>query len=156
MNVELEAIYNIMKNMNSSGNCCHQYISQRLGHQGNAPPLLLTTVCKHLGTEETSCWTFGRGISSHSCPIQYFSCSTVLHLLCRVLCLTMDQMLTADERSGMPHTIRDADVWSECWYQARCSISSLVFRTCCPFFQREFSILIYLSTEQFLPQSILN
>jgi len=24
--------------------------------------LLFTAVCEHLGTEETSCWTFGRGI----------------------------------------------------------------------------------------------
>lgn len=30
-------------------------------------PLLLTAACKHQGTEETSCWTFARGMSSRSC-----------------------------------------------------------------------------------------
>lgn len=27
-----------------------------------AAPLLLSTVCKHLGTEKTSCWTFERNV----------------------------------------------------------------------------------------------
>jgi len=41
-------------------------------------PLLFTTVCKHLGTEDTSCWTFvGRRIPAAG--------SSVLGLLCLIL-----------------------------------------------------------------------
>jgi len=47
-----------------------QHISKKLG-QGHVYPcvassLLLTTVSKCLATEETSFWTFGRGLLSHS------------------------------------------------------------------------------------------
>jgi len=41
-------------------------------------PSSSNNICKHLGTEETSCWTFGRGMLSHSCPIEDSSCSAVL------------------------------------------------------------------------------
>lgn len=37
-----------------------------------ASSLHLTTVCKHMGAQESSCWSFWRGMLSHSC------CSTVL------------------------------------------------------------------------------
>ena len=49
--------------------------------QVHASPLLLTTVCKHLGTEETSCWTSGRGMLSHSCLMEDSSCSAALGLM---------------------------------------------------------------------------
>ena len=49
-----------------------------------ASPLLLTSVCKHLGTEVTSCRTFGRGMLSHTCLILDSSCSAVPSLLCCV------------------------------------------------------------------------
>ncbi len=60
----------------------HQHISKKLG-QGHvyhcvASPLLFITVCKRLGTEETSCSSLGIGMLSHSCLIQASSCSTVL------------------------------------------------------------------------------
>jgi len=50
----------------------HNHVCQRV-----TSPLLLTTVYKHLETEETCCWTFGRGMSSHSCLKYKSSCSTV-------------------------------------------------------------------------------
>jgi len=52
--VESEIFYSFMKNGH------HVYHSV-------ASPLLLTTVCKCLGPEETGCWIFGRGMSSYSC-----------------------------------------------------------------------------------------
>lgn len=42
-----------------------------------ASPLLLT-VCKDLGTEKSSCWTFGREVLTHFCLIEDPSCSTIL------------------------------------------------------------------------------
>lgn len=44
-------------------------------------PLLLATFRKHLGTEETRCQIFGRGMLSCFCPIGDSRCSTVLDLL---------------------------------------------------------------------------
>jgi len=46
-------------------------------------PLLLTTVCKHLETEETCCWTFWKS------------------LLCRVLHFMMYQMFSVGENSEL-------------------------------------------------------
>ena len=44
-----------------------QYDKENMGHVYHcvASPLLLLAVCKHLGTVETSFWTFGRG---QCCP----------------------------------------------------------------------------------------
>ncbi len=56
-----------------------------------ASPLLFITVCKRLGTEETSCSSLGIGMLSHSCLIQASSCSTVLGLLCRIFLFMMRQ-----------------------------------------------------------------
>lgn len=47
-----------------------------------ASPLLLTTVYKRLGSEESSCWMFGKGMLSHCCLIEDPNCST--DLLCCV------------------------------------------------------------------------
>lgn len=41
---------------------------------------LLLTAHKHLETEATSCWTFGRGLLSHFCLIQDSLHSIFLHL----------------------------------------------------------------------------
>ena len=38
-------------------------------------------ICKHLGAEETSCWSFGRGTLSHSCLKEDSSCSAIPGLL---------------------------------------------------------------------------
>lgn len=54
-----------------------------------ASTLLLTTVHKCLGSEESSWWTFGRGIS-HSCQ------------LCCIFQFTMRQICEISERSGLP------------------------------------------------------
>ncbi len=83
----------------------HQHISKKLG-QGHvyhcvASPLLFITVCKRLGTEETSCSSLGIGMLSHSCLIQTSSCSTVLGLLCRIFLFMMRQMFSMGERSGL-------------------------------------------------------
>ena len=43
------------------------------------------TSCQTSGTEETSCWTFGRGTVSHSSLIQVSSCPTAPGLLCWIL-----------------------------------------------------------------------
>ena len=40
-------------------------------------------LCKHLGSEQISCWSFGRGILSHSCLMHYSSCSILMGLDCR-------------------------------------------------------------------------
>ncbi len=64
-------------------------------------PLLFITVCKRLGTEETSCSSLGIGMLSHSCLIQASSCSTVLGLLCRIFLFMMHQMFSMGERSGL-------------------------------------------------------
>ncbi len=66
-----------------------------------ASPLLFITVCKRLGTEETSCSSLGIGMLSHSCLIQASSCSTVLGLLCRIFLFMMRQMFSMGERSGL-------------------------------------------------------
>ncbi len=63
--------------------------------------LLLTTVCKRLGSEETSCWSFERGMLSHSCLTYDSSCSTVLGLLCQIFCFMIGQMFSTSERSGL-------------------------------------------------------
>ncbi len=65
------------------------------------PSLLFITVCKRLGTEETSCSSLGIGLLSHSCLIQASSCSTVLGLLCRIFLFMMRQMFSMGERSGL-------------------------------------------------------
>lgn len=49
--------------------------------------ILLRTVHKHLKTEGTGCWTFGRGMLSHSCLMYYCGCSIVLGLLEHFFCL---------------------------------------------------------------------
>ncbi len=64
-------------------------------------PFLFITVCKRLGTEETSCSSLGIGMLSHSCLIQASSCSTVLGLLCRIFLFMMRQMFSMGERSGL-------------------------------------------------------
>ncbi len=66
-----------------------------------ASPLLFITVCKRLGTEETSCSSLGIGMLSHSCLIQASICSTVLGLLCRIFLFMMRQMFSMGERSGL-------------------------------------------------------
>ncbi len=66
-----------------------------------ASPLLFITVCKRLGTEETSCSGLGIGMLSHSCLLQASSCSTVLGLLCRIFLFMMRQMFSMGERSGL-------------------------------------------------------
>ncbi len=66
-----------------------------------ASPLLFITVCKRLGTEETSCSSLGIGMLSHSCLIQASSCSTVLGLLCRIFLFMMRQMFSMGEISGL-------------------------------------------------------
>ncbi len=76
----------------------HQHISRKLG-QGHVyhcvpSPLLFITVCKRLGTEETSCSSLGIGMLSHSCLIQASSCSTVLGLLCRIFLFMTRQMFS--------------------------------------------------------------
>ncbi len=65
------------------------------------PPLLFITVCKRLGTEETSCSSLGIGMLSNSCLIQASSCSTVLGLLCRIFLVMMRQMFSMGERSEL-------------------------------------------------------
>ncbi len=79
-------------------------ISKKLG-QGHvyhcvASPLLFITVCKRLGTEETSAQV-RIGCCSHSSLIQASSCSTVLGLLCRIFLFMMRQMFSMGERSGL-------------------------------------------------------
>ncbi len=64
-------------------------------------PSSFITVCKRLGTEETSCSSLGIGMLSHSCLIQASSCSTVLGLLCRIFLFMMRQMFSMGERSGL-------------------------------------------------------
>ncbi len=66
-----------------------------------ASPLLFITVCKRLGTEETSCSSLGIGMLFHSCLIQASSCSTVFGLLCRIFLFMMRQMFSMGERSGL-------------------------------------------------------
>ena len=83
----------------------HQHISKKLG-QGHvyhcvASPLLFITVCKRLGTEETSCSSLGIGMLSHSCLIQASSCSTVVSLFCGIFLFMMCQMFSMGERSGL-------------------------------------------------------
>jgi len=81
-NVESEIFHHFMKNINSSWIRWLQQVSKKLGqahvYHCVASPLHLQAVCKCLATEETSCWTFGRGMSSHSCPIYSSICSAVL------------------------------------------------------------------------------
>ena len=48
-------------------------------------PFLLKTLSKHLGTEDTNCWSFESRILYHSCLMYDFSCSTVRGLRCCVL-----------------------------------------------------------------------
>ncbi len=64
-------------------------------------PSSFITVCKRLGTEETSCSSLGIGMLSHSCLIQASGCSTVLGLLCRIFLFMMRQMFSMGERSGL-------------------------------------------------------
>ncbi len=65
------------------------------------PLLFLITVCKRLGTEETSCSSLGIGMLSHSCLIQVSSCSTVLGILCHIFLFMMRQMFSMGEISGL-------------------------------------------------------
>ena len=73
-----------------------QHVSKKL-EQGDAyhrvaSPLLLTTVYKKLGSEETSCWSLRRGVLSHSCLMQDSSFSTVLGFWSRTFHFMMHQM----------------------------------------------------------------
>lgn len=83
----------------------HQHISKKLGqdhvYHFEASPLLFITVCKCLGTEETSCLSLGIGMFSHSCQIQASRCSTVLGLLCWIFLFMMHQIFSMGERSGL-------------------------------------------------------
>jgi len=54
-----------------------------------AVTILLTTVCKCLGAEETSCLTSGRGC----CPISDSSCSTLLRCEWQVDCVRRQMFL---------------------------------------------------------------
>ena len=56
------------------------------------PPRPLTIVCKHLGSEESLCWSFGRGMSSHSCSMTDAGCSTVTRRLCHIFCFMVCQL----------------------------------------------------------------
>jgi len=94
-----------MKSVSSSWSWWQQHISKKLG-QGHvshcaACRLLLTTVCKHLGTEETSCWTVGREMLPHSHLIYISICSTALGLLCHIQRFKMRQIFSTQERSGL-------------------------------------------------------
>ncbi len=64
------------------------------------PLFFFITVCKRLGTEETSCSSLGIGMLFHFCLIQASSCSTVLGLLCRIFLFMMRHMFSMGERSG--------------------------------------------------------
>jgi len=61
---ESDILYCLMTNISSFLIWWQQHVSKKLGqvHVSHcvASHLLLTIVCKHLGTEETSCRTFGR------------------------------------------------------------------------------------------------
>lgn len=59
---------------------------------------LLTTVCKHMGTKESSCWTFGREMF-RSWLIWDSSCSTVLGLF--IFHFVMHPLFSTGERSGL-------------------------------------------------------
>lgn len=68
-------------------------------HHCVASPVRLTTVCKHLESDENSCWTFGGGMLSYSCLTKDFSCSAVLgHLFC-ILHFVIHKMFSTTEKS---------------------------------------------------------
>lgn len=52
-NIQLQGRYWLILVFNGSNSCRESWHRVEF-------PVLLTTVCKHLGTEETRCWTFGR------------------------------------------------------------------------------------------------
>ena len=82
-----------------------QQIPKKLGqghfHHCVASPLLLTTLNRRLGTEETSFSSLEIGMLSHSCLIQASNCSIVLGLLCCTFLFMMRQMFSIGERSGL-------------------------------------------------------
>jgi len=77
-----------MKNISPSWIWRQQHGPEKLG-QCHVSPLLLMTVSKHLATEETSCWTSGRGTLSHSCLINISIYWTVKHQMFSVGVSTM-------------------------------------------------------------------
>lgn len=97
-----------------------------------ASPLLLTAVCKHLGTEETSCWSFSeRGMLSHSCLVLDSNCSKVLGLLCCIFCFKLWQILSVYERfelqAGKEET-RSLLLWITKSASIMCSIALTIER----------------------------
>lgn len=54
---------------------------------------LLAAAHKHPGTEETGCWTSGRGMLSQFCLIQNPCCSTVLGFLCCMFCFMIFNLI---------------------------------------------------------------
>ena len=73
-----------------------QHISNKLG-QGDfyyhvASPLPLTTGCKCVRSEETSCWSVNRAMMSHSRLMQESDFSKVLGLFCWIFVLFYDML----------------------------------------------------------------
>ena len=84
---------------------CLQHVPKELGQQHVyhcvKSPLLLTTLNKHLGTDDTNFWSFVSGILCHSCLIYDFSCSTVRGLRCRILRFVMCHTFSRGDRSWL-------------------------------------------------------
>ena len=103
-NVETEIFYNFMGNISSFWLWWQQHISEKLEqgylYQCGASPLPLATFYEHLGSEETSVWSFRRGMS-HFFLIQDCSWSTVLGLCSQVFRFMIHQMFSVGERSGL-------------------------------------------------------
>lgn len=68
-----------------SSHLSKKMLGQCLFDHCGVSPLLLTMICKSLGTQETSCWTFFRG--GECCPVFLcYSCSIFMGLLYHIFC----------------------------------------------------------------------
>ena len=65
-----------------------------------ASPLLLPSLCTHLGTERTICLSLGRRILFCSCLIYRLSWLIVLELLCHSFHFRMHKMFSVSGKSG--------------------------------------------------------
>ena len=95
----------LFPNFMASTNLGQKKLGQGHFYHCVASPLLLTTLNRRLGTEETSFSSLEIGMLSHSCLIQASNCSVVLGLLCRTFLFMMRQMFSRGERSGLQAAI---------------------------------------------------
>ena len=91
--------YQLLLNLMAAA--CLRKVVTGLDYHYIASLLILTTVFKCLGTEETSWWTLGGEILSHPCLIYDSSWSAVKGRLCPILLFMMLLMFSGLERAGL-------------------------------------------------------